>query len=54
MLFAKLGDYFDERFGPGWKEWYKDFWQEFDRTYQIGKGIQLRLKHDDQVRDKIF
>lgn len=54
LLFAKLGDYFDERFGPGWKEGYKDFWKEFDRTYQIGKGIQERLKHDDRVRDKIF
>ncbi len=52
LLFDKLGDYFDDRFGAGWKEKDKQFWSEFSRTYQVGKGIQERLKHDERVRDK--
>ena len=39
LLFDKLGDYFNERFGPDWKEKDKDFWSDFSRTYQISKGI---------------
>jgi DNA-binding response OmpR family regulator len=49
LLFDKLGDFFDERFGPDWKEKEKAFWTEFSRTYQIGRGIQERLKHDERV-----
>ena len=52
LLFDKLGDYFDDRFGPGWKEKDKEFWSEFSRSYQIGKGIQQRLQHDERIRDK--
>jgi DNA-binding NarL/FixJ family response regulator len=52
LLFEKLGHYFDERFGAGWKEKDKKFWSEFSRTYQIGKGIQQRLKHDARVKAK--
>ena len=52
LLFEKLGDYFDDRFGPDWKEKDKEFWSEFSRTYQVGKGIQQRLKHDEKIRDK--
>jgi DNA-binding response OmpR family regulator len=52
LLFDKLGDYFDERFGPDWKEKDKEFWSEFSRTYQVGRGIQERLKHDERIRDK--
>jgi DNA-binding response OmpR family regulator len=52
ILFEKLGEYFDERFGSGWKEKDKEFWSEFSRTYQIGKGIQERLKHDERIRSK--
>jgi CheY-like chemotaxis protein len=52
LLFERLGDYFDERFGPGWKEKEREFWSEFSRTYQIGKGIQGRLAHDRRLRDK--
>ena len=52
ILFEKLGDYFDERFGSDWKEKDKEFWSEFSRTYQIGKGIQERLKHDERIRSK--
>ena len=52
LLFDKLGDFFDERFGPDWKEKNRDFWTEFGTTYQIGKGIQERLKHDRRIIDK--
>ncbi|KPJ77928.1 MAG: response regulator receiver protein [Deltaproteobacteria bacterium SG8_13] len=52
LLFDKLGDYFDDRFGPDWKEKDKQFWSEFSRTYQIGKGIQERLKHDERILGK--
>ncbi len=52
LLFDKLGDFFDERFGPDWKEKDRDFWSEFSRTYQVGKGIQERLKHDRRILDK--
>jgi CheY-like chemotaxis protein len=52
MLFEKLGDYFDERFGEGWKERDRAFWSDFSRTYQISKGIQARLQHDDRILGK--
>lgn len=52
LLFEKLGDFFDKRFGPGWKDKEKAFWTEFDRTYAIGKGIQERLMHDERVTSK--
>ena len=52
LLFEKLGDYFDKRFGPEWKQKDHDFWSKFSRSYQIGKGIQERLKHDRNILDK--
>ena len=52
LLFDKLGDYFDERFGPTWKEHDQEFWSEFSRNYQIGKGIQERLLKDEKILDK--
>jgi len=52
-LFEKLGAYFDERFGPGWREKERDFWAEFTRTYQIGRGIQERLKRDRRILDRV-
>ena len=52
ILFDKLGDFFDEKFGPGWKEKDKEFWSEFSRTYYVGKGIQSRLLRDDHVLSK--
>jgi DNA-binding response OmpR family regulator len=52
LLFEKLGDYFDKRFGPDWKGKDREFWSEFSRSYQIGKGIQERLKHDPRILDK--
>ena len=35
--FARLSGFFDERFGHGWKNKEKKFWQEFDQTYQVSK-----------------
>lgn len=52
VLFEKLGDYFDNKFGPRWKEKDKEFWSEFSRTYHISKGIQSRLKHDKRILSK--
>ena len=52
LLFDKLGDYFDKRFGPDWKDKDKQFWSEFSRTYHVGKGIAERLKHDERVLGK--
>ena len=44
--------FFDKRFGSAWKEKDQEFWSEFSRSYQIGKGIQERLKHDPKIIDK--
>ena len=52
LLFDKLGGYFDQRFGSGWKEKDQEFWSSFSRTYQVGKGIQERLKHDPRLLGK--
>ena len=35
--FARLSAFFDERFGHGWKNKEKKFWQEFDQTYKVSK-----------------
>lgn len=40
--FARLNDFFDRRFGHGWKNKDKKFWEEFDRTYVVSK---------DELRD---
>ena len=52
ILFEKLGAYFDERFGDGWQAKENKFWLEFNRNYQVSKGIQERLRHDKNVVDK--
>jgi CheY-like chemotaxis protein len=52
VLFDQLGDFFEKKFGPDWKEKDKKFWSEFSRTYQISKGIQRRISHDEKVRSK--
>ncbi|MCF8067408.1 MAG: response regulator [Desulfobacterales bacterium] len=51
-LFKKLGSFFDERFGPDWKKKDEQFWSDFDRTYQVGRGIQKRLMQDEKIKDK--
>ena len=35
--FARLGSFFDERFGSGWKNKDKKFWNEFDKTFKVSK-----------------
>ncbi len=52
FLFEKLGGYFDKRFGAEWQAVDPEFWSEFSRNNQIGKGIQERIKHDPRIRDK--
>ena len=52
LLFEKLGDFFDTRFGAEWKDKDREFWSEFSSSYQISKGIQERLKHDRNIIDK--
>lgn len=52
LLFEKLGDYFDNRFGPDWKEKNAPFWDDFESTFQVGRGIQERLKHDERFLNK--
>jgi len=52
LLFEKLGSYFDERFGADWKQNDQNFWSEFDQTFEIGRGIQERLKRDDRITSK--
>ena len=52
IIFDELGDFFDDKFGPEWKEKDKAFWSEFSRTYHVSKGIQRRLTHDEKVLSK--
>lgn len=35
--FVRLSDFFDRRFGHGWKNKDKKFWEEFDKTYAVSK-----------------
>ena len=46
FLFEKLGSQFDRRFGKGWKDEHKYFWQDFEKNWQVSKGIQERILHD--------
>ncbi len=52
LLFDKLGDYFNLRFGNGWKKKHQTFWDEFEQGWDISRGIQERLKHQPNIRDK--
>jgi DNA-binding response OmpR family regulator len=52
LLFDRLGTYFDERFGPDWKSKDEPFWTDFSRHWEVGRGIQSRLKHDERLLDK--
>ncbi len=40
---ARLGSYYDDRFGSGWKNKDKKFWEEFDETYKVSKDELQRL-----------
>ncbi len=52
ILFEKLGTFFDQRFGPNWKDKDKAFWADFDMTYQISKGLEQRALSDERVLSK--
>lgn len=52
LLFDRMGAYFDERFGPDWKTKDETFWSDFSRHWQVGRGIQSRLKKDRRLLDK--
>lgn len=52
LLFEKLGDHFDQRFGNGWKEDNKDFWKDFEKNWEISRGIQERLLHNKDIINK--
>jgi len=52
LLFDRLGDFFDQRFGAGWRDQNAAFWDDFGRTYSLGRGIRERLLHDEKLRDK--
>jgi DNA-binding response OmpR family regulator len=52
LLFEKLGDFFNERFGEDWQAKDEKFWLEFSRNYQVSKGIQQRLLRDKNIIDK--
>jgi DNA-binding NtrC family response regulator len=37
IWFARLKQFFDKKFGPGWQEEHKEFWQEFDKSFIVSK-----------------
>ncbi len=52
LLFEKLGSHFNRRFGSNWKEKDKTFWNNFEQNYEISRGIQERLRHNENIIDK--
>jgi CheY-like chemotaxis protein len=52
LLFEKLGSHFNLRFGNDWKENDKVFWDDFEKNWEISKGIQERLLHNKNIVDK--
>jgi CheY-like chemotaxis protein len=52
LLFEKLGNHFNQRFGKGWKNENKEFWNEFEKTWQVSRGIQERVLHDKNITNK--
>jgi len=52
LLFDKLGDHFDLRFGDNWKDENRDFWDEFEQHWTVSRGIQERLRHSADIIDK--
>jgi CheY-like chemotaxis protein len=53
LLFDKLGDFFDDRFGPDWRAQDEGFWSEFSRNWAVGSGIRERLAHDPHLAGKL-
>jgi hypothetical protein len=52
LVFEELADYFNERFGADWKKADHAFWNDFDRNFQVSRGIRERLLHNRKIIDK--
>lgn len=52
LLFEKLGDHFNLRFGKNWKQGDKKFWDDFEKDWNISRGIQERLRHREDIINK--
>ena len=52
LLFEKLGNHFNRRFGSNWKDDNKDFWNDFEKNWAVSRGIQERLLHNKNIIDK--
>ena len=52
LVFEELTAYFDQHFGSDWKDNDRSFWNDFSRTYTVGRGIQERLFHNRKIIDK--
>lgn len=52
LLYEKLSSHFNLRFGNNWKENDQAFWDDFEKNWEISKGIQERLLHDQNIVDK--
>ncbi len=52
LLFEKLETVFNQRFGKDWKNENKAFWNDFEKNWEVSRGIQERLLHDKNIIDK--
>ncbi|WP_457552291.1 response regulator [Desulfobacula sp.] len=52
LLFEKLNGVFNQRFGNNWKDENKDFWNDFEKNWEVSRGIQERLLHDKNIINK--
>ncbi|MCG8632959.1 MAG: response regulator [Desulfobacterales bacterium] len=52
ILFDKLENDFNMRFGNDWKSADPDFWADFERYWDLSRGIQERLRHNPDIIDK--
>ena len=49
ILFDELDEFFNEKFGPNWKDKDREFWLDFQKRSYVSKGMQTRLMHDEKV-----
>ena len=43
--FARLGSFFDERFGSNWKKQDEKFWAEFDKNFKVSEEKLSKIKY---------
>jgi CheY-like chemotaxis protein len=43
--FARLGSFFEKRFGVGWKDRDIEFWDDFDKNYTVSNEELKKIKH---------